>query len=104
MTVPETLEKAVQWLQQGWATQAYAKDSKGVAVDPCDTNAVAWCANGAIIKATNSIPEQREAARELKKFFPEKKRLSQFNDEQESVEGVVKLFEETIQRLKENKS
>lgn len=99
--VSRTLEDALQWIKQGWATQAYAKDSKGTAVDPRDMNAVAWCINGAIMKATDNVLERREAAVELRKLLPEKQRLSEFNDKQQTVEQIIELFQTTIKRLNE---
>lgn len=49
------LTKAKEYLDRGWSTGCFAKDSKGNSTDPCGSDAICWCAVGAIDRAIGDL-------------------------------------------------
>jgi hypothetical protein len=56
-------EQARNYIMQGFCTGYYAHDAKGNNVDATDENAIAWCAMGALQKASalNTLPKFDDA-------------------------------------------
>src|SRR5437588_6745340 len=56
----ELLIRARGFIGRGWCRYMLAMDAAGHPVDPTTTDAVAWCANGALVAA--GLPDGRNRA------------------------------------------
>jgi hypothetical protein len=102
--VVEALKNARARIMCGWTRGMSACDAEGTCVSPDDPSAVRWCAVGAL----DALPCEAEvfelAWTAVKQQVPrgprnEAQLISTFNDQQESVEPVVHLFDRAITKL-----
>ena len=89
---------AIKFLEQGWTQGCLARNKDGRKTHPWNTDAVCFCAVGALVKAYEGDATEVETARDmLNALLIEggKRTLAAWNDELgRTKEDVIKLFEE----------
>ena len=58
-TVVEALRESRKNIKDGWTQGAFARTIKGYVTDPASSEAVKWCAYGAVIPNNNFIEAQK---------------------------------------------
>ncbi len=98
MTTLEILKGARELISvpERWGKQFSAQNENGNYTDACASNAVRWCAIGALIKVS---PFDDDAVRALRACLPEStQEVSIFNDLTDHA-GILDLFDRAIARL-----
>jgi hypothetical protein len=93
--VGRILEVAESYIRRGWCRGHFAVDEKGLATDPLGLRAVAWDLMGAVWRAVHETEASFEVLDEVIDRLleaTEHQRLVEWNDEQESVEDVLKVL------------
>jgi hypothetical protein len=93
--VGRILEIAESYIRRGWCRGHFAVDEKGLATDPLGPRAVAWDLMGAVWRAVHETEASFEVLDEVIDRLleaTEHQRLVEWNDEQESVEDVLKVL------------
>jgi hypothetical protein len=102
----EMLVRARSFIERGWCRDTLARDASGHPVDPTARDAVAWCANGALVAAglsrCGSLAFYRDhpAIRWLEAAIGGENsgggNIANFNNQQETVEPVLAAFDRAI--------
>ena len=58
LLVVNVLNRAAEYVDQGWTQNANARDETGVPVRVDDPKAIRWCALGAMLRATRDYPPE----------------------------------------------
>jgi hypothetical protein len=100
------LIRARGFIERGWCRYMLAMDPAGHPIDPTTTNAVAWCANGALVAAGLSDcrnyafyldhPAVRRLEAEIGSENSGGGNIANFNNAQETVEPVLAAFDRAI--------
>ena len=53
----EVYNEAVNLIEKGWTQNAFARNSLGRMVSPCEDEAKSWCLTGALVAAVNNLRE-----------------------------------------------
>lgn len=89
------LIRARSFLEHGWCRYMWAMDADGHPVDPTTTDAVAWCAEGALNAAGMSeAMTDHPALNRLRAAMGV--HITLFNDVQESLAPVLMAFDRAI--------
>lgn len=94
------LVRAKGFLQKGWCRNAQGRRADGRYVDPESSEAVSWCAYGALVRAgmkNGAYPKDAAALRHLMTAIGyEDVGPGVWNNSQKSVEPILKKFDEAI--------
>lgn len=103
--VTEVLIHAKNKVEEGWTKKYLAIDQYGNAVEPTDSDAVCWCAIGAIDASTNSLHAIDEAEHFLSQAIDlDPCEIWEWNDEgTRTQEDVLAAFDRAIELSREMK-
>jgi hypothetical protein len=103
----KVFRRAAELVEHGWCRWNLAQTTYRKSVSPLDTNAVRWCAVGAIIRASDEVGAEQGVILSstvpglpAPRFVP-RSDLSLWNDRQASVEPVAAFFRAEAARLEE---
>lgn len=110
MNTLERLERGLSRVKKGWTTHALARNERNTPVQPYDSTATCWCAVGALMltrddrASVEGTIEVDDAMAALLHGFPDSYVLSAYNDNEDSQQAIIELYEKTIARLKKEQA
>jgi len=101
MSVKETLQRAKQYIEQGWTQKANARMADGKEVNSLAPEAVSWCAGGAINKAMRCY-EDYETCWVFRAVVPNQDIVAWNDAPERTKEEVLAKFDEVISSIKDD--
>ena len=102
----KVLTLAKTFIQKGWCKEYCAKDKDGYEINPVSPKVKAFCAVGAMIKASKKINNNHYNIHDIKQIFAAANKISPtsiglWNDARKKKETVLKAFDKAIKYCKE---
>lgn len=101
MSVKETLQRAKQYIEQGWTQKANARLAYGKEVNSLAPDAVSWCIGGAISRAMR-CDEDYQTRWAFSAFVPNKDIVAWNDAPERTKEEVLAKFDEVIASIKDD--